>query len=561
MIDMLNGLGTRWAAYFTTAVVQNTVFLALIFLALHRLRHISARIRYAIGVLGIVKLLLPPFLPFQIDIGTADMLQQTGGFTGIISFVPAGGGVSAALRPETQLSVIGLLFTVWIAVVVVYILASIISTLRLASSLRSAVYVTGCAAVRFADGGRISVHKSDRIAVPMTLGIFPRKIFVPSAWDRWTDECRRMVLQHEAAHIARRDGLVQILQIIARALYFFHPLAMLLDRRVTEYREMACDDESAGRGRGKGVEYSRFLVEVAESIVMTPSDCESASALMKKKNELLNRVRYQMKGGAMMSKGKIIALFAALLLLVLPLSWYQTSAASEREKRQARTPQSRERGDRSVERPGRMPQQRSQRPTRPPAPAAVPAEPAKPAPPIDQVRGSIAVDVGASERVVIDGEEVAWAEVKKRLKKIVSGGEEKVVRLKCNDDTPMEKIHGIHELLREIGLDKIEYRNEEGYRAPLVLPPPDAEERLAEIGKDAIAELRVDASGGITLDGEPVEISKLSGAVMERLEKVPPLIVTVQTMKRTAYKDFLGVIAALKEADASRILIREPAGP
>jgi beta-lactamase regulating signal transducer with metallopeptidase domain/biopolymer transport protein ExbD len=546
MIDILNEFGARWAAYFTAALVQNTVFLALVFLVLYRFRHISARIRYAVGVVGIVKLILPPFVPVRLWIGTADRLQSAEGFTGVIPFVWSGGSAPAAVRPETQLSVVGLFFAVWIAIVIMYMLASIVSTLRLASSLRRSVPVVDETATQLMNAERIRVYKSDKIAMPLTLGVFPRKIFVPAAWDWWTKECRLMILRHETAHIARRDGLVQTLQIVARALYFFHPLVLVLDRRIAEYREMACDDESVGAGRRTGVEYSRFLVEVAESIVKTPTTCESASALMKKKNELLNRVRYQMKGGVMLSKGRTAVLLAALLLLVLPLSWYSTSAAPERAAD----------GKAKSELAGTGERLHGGQQTPPPPPEA----PAQPVAPKRPVGGSITVEVGSEEKVVIDDEAVTWALVKEQLRKI-AGDDNKVVRLQCADDTPMEQIHRIHEVLREVGLDRIEYRNSDGYKAPLVLPPADIDERLSEINAIAKADLQVDDSGKLTLDGEPVELSKLTGLVVKRIEKVPPTIVIVQTTKKTLYKDFLGVLAALKEAGAERIVIKEPAGP
>jgi beta-lactamase regulating signal transducer with metallopeptidase domain/biopolymer transport protein ExbD len=552
MIEILNEFGSRWAAYFAAALVQNTVFVALVLLILHRIRHMSAQIRYAVGVIGMIKLLLPPFVPARLGIGTVDMLESTEGFTGLIPFSPAGASTLSVVQPAAQLSVVGILFAAWIAIVVAYILASIISTLRLAWRLRGTEHISDVEG--YAASTPIRIYMSQRIAVPMTLGLFPRRIFVPAAWTRWSDECRRMVLRHESAHIARRDGLVQALQIVAQALYFFHPLVLILGRRLGEYREMACDDLSAEKGGCAGVEYSRFLVEIAESIAKIPAACESASTLIRKRNELLSRVRYQMKGGAIMSKGKTIGLLAALFLLVLPLSWYHTSAASEKKERQARSSRGRERGDREVERPSRPMQERSPRP-------APPTLPAKPAPPEYPAGGSISVVVGGEESVVVDGGAVAWALVKERLRKIVGDDDTKVVKLQCADETTMEQINRIHEMLRETGLNRIEYRNGEGYRAPLVLPPPDIEERLGEIDAIAIADVRVDASGKVTLDGEPVELSKLSGVVAKRLEEVPPLVVTVQTMKRTVYKDFLGVLAALKKADAKRIVIKEPAAP
>jgi beta-lactamase regulating signal transducer with metallopeptidase domain/biopolymer transport protein ExbD len=574
MIGLLNDLGARWADYFVPALVQNTLFLTLVFIVLHRLRHAAAGVRYAVAAVGLLKLLLPPLFPMSFDLGAAEAVRQAGNVSGAISFIPAGPAAVGVpvTAPEAGLELQGLLFTAWAMVAVLYMAVNLVAAARLALTLQHAERIPEVEG--FPESSSIDVYISDRIAVPMILGLFPRRIFVPEAWYGWSDECRRMVLRHEAAHIERRDGIVQALQIVAQAIYFFHPLVMILGRRLGEYREMACDDLSAGSGGCAGVEYSRFLVEIAESIVRTPATCESASTLMKKKNELLNRVRYQLKGGTMVSKRKSTVILAVLLLLVLPLSWYHTSAAPEREERQARSSRERqrgdrERGDREVERSSRPMPQQDPRPAPPappdeaaPAAPALEAAPAEPAAPKEPAGSSVFLVVtGKGERVVIDDKEVTWTVVAEELSKIAVVDDKKVVKLKCADDTPMEQIHRIHEVLRAAGLDRIEYRNGTGYGSPLVLPPPDLEERLAGIDEVAKTHCVVSASGGLTVDGKPVEMKDLSGIVAKRIEKVPQLVVILETEKKTLYKDFLGVLNSLKEAGATRIAIREPVAP
>ncbi len=570
MIGLLNDLGAKWAAYFVPALVQNTLFLAIVFIVLHRLRRAAAGVRYAVAAVGLLKLLLPPLFPMSFGLGAVETARQVEGVSGAISFISRGSaavGAPAAV-PVTGLELPGLLFAAWAAVAALYIAVNFIAAARLALALQHAERIPEVEGLP--DSLSIHVYISDRIAVPMTLGLFPRRIFVPAAWYGWSDECRRMALRHEAAHIARRDGIVQILQIVAQAIYFFHPLVMILGRRLGEYREMACDDISAGSGGRAGVEYSRFLVEIAESIVRTPAACESASMLMKRKNELLNRVRYQVKGGAMVSKGKKALILTLLLLLVLPLSWYHTGAASEREERKARSSRDRERDERAAERSSRPRPQRAPRPA-PPAelagevdapPAAPEAAPAEPAAPKETDGSSVFLVVtDKGERVVIDDKEVTWTVVAEELSKIAVVDDKKIVKLQCADDTPMEQIHMIHEVLRGAGLDRIEYRNGTGYGSPLVLPPPNLEERLAGIDESAKARCVVSASGILTLDGEQVGMKDLSVLVAKRIEKTPHLVVILETENKTLYKDFLGVLASLKEAGATRIAIMEPATP
>jgi hypothetical protein len=50
------------------------------------------------------------------------------------------------------------------------------------------------------------------------------------------------VLVHEAAHVVRRDPWVRLLQCLAAALYWAHPLVHLLNRRLDQAREEVCDN-------------------------------------------------------------------------------------------------------------------------------------------------------------------------------------------------------------------------------------------------------------------------------------------------------------------------------
>ncbi len=129
--------------------------------------------------------------------------------------------------------------------------------------------------------------------MPLSYGIFPTKIFVPASWNNWTPECRKMIIQHEIAHIKRRDGLVQFFQLLVQALYFFHPLVWLLSKYINEYREMACDDASIISDEGCPIQYSKYLVEISENVILTQFSNTPVSALIKQKNKLLNRLIYR----------------------------------------------------------------------------------------------------------------------------------------------------------------------------------------------------------------------------------------------------------------------------
>ena len=75
-------------------------------------------------------------------------------------------------------------------------------------------------------------------------GIWKPTVLLPEeAACRLSDEELEAVMLHELLHVERRDNLAVILQRAIMALLWFYPLAWLIDRKLSEERERACDEE------------------------------------------------------------------------------------------------------------------------------------------------------------------------------------------------------------------------------------------------------------------------------------------------------------------------------
>ncbi len=92
--------------------------------------------------------------------------------------------------------------------------------------------------------GEAGFLESELIAVPLTVGWLRPKILLPMEWREWDREKWDAVLTHEGAHVRRRDGLVSALAGINRCIFWFHPLAWMLERRLRLLAELACDESS-----------------------------------------------------------------------------------------------------------------------------------------------------------------------------------------------------------------------------------------------------------------------------------------------------------------------------
>jgi biopolymer transport protein ExbD len=331
------------------------------------------------------------------------------------------------------------------------------------------------------------------------------------------------------AHISRHDGVFLMFQILTQAIYFFHPLVWLLNRRLKEYREMACDDASAGFRPASRIEYSRCLVEIAESVMQNPVGCESASTLLDHKHELLNRVTYQIKGAIMMSKRKTGLVVAALALIALPLTWYYSDA----------TPAASSDGS--------------------PADAASSnaAQGGKTASHLSIIK----VSIGGKSELAINDTKTSYDGFRKNMEKTVAGKEDKVViAMACDDGVSMGTVFNIHAQLREMGLMKMSYVTSDGKDLTLVLPPLDYKDKLSEVPEKHVSTLAVKGGDVVVLQGKKLETAKLGDEIKKMLARDDKMILSVEISEKATYGDFMNVLAVAKSADCQRILINDPTG-
>ena len=69
-------------------------------------------------------------------------------------------------------------------------------------------------------------------------------IVLPMDWRTWAADERRTVFAHEAAHLAHRDGIWRIIQMLASALHAYNPFIQWLFRRGVLFQEIAADRQA-----------------------------------------------------------------------------------------------------------------------------------------------------------------------------------------------------------------------------------------------------------------------------------------------------------------------------
>ncbi len=110
----------------------------------------------------------------------------------------------------------------------------------------------------------VRLLSSSVVSTPLTWGSRAPIILLPEDALDWAEAHRRVVLRHELAHVARGDALSQLFAGVVCAVYWFHPLAWLVERRLRGECERACDARVVSLGTPPA-EYAAHLLEVARS--------------------------------------------------------------------------------------------------------------------------------------------------------------------------------------------------------------------------------------------------------------------------------------------------------
>jgi hypothetical protein len=138
--------------------------------------------------------------------------------------------------------------------------------------LLSGWYLAAAMIRRAKRGGRLrdigapaDVYESSEVTVPMTVGAIRPVIVLPATWKAWKADTLTAIVAHEAAHVSRRDALINLAAHLNRAIFWFHPLAWWLERKLALTAEHACD-AAAARAIATPRRYAQILVEMADVV-------------------------------------------------------------------------------------------------------------------------------------------------------------------------------------------------------------------------------------------------------------------------------------------------------
>jgi len=140
----------------------------------------------------------------------------------------------------------------------------------------------------------VALLESALVQVPVVVGHARPVILLPlGAVAGLAPGCLEAILAHEMAHVLRRDYLVNLLQTVAEALFFYHPAVWFVANCVRTERENCCDDTATALIGGDALRLAHALTALAEwsHSAVVPAAPRLALAAMGRRGALLHRVR------------------------------------------------------------------------------------------------------------------------------------------------------------------------------------------------------------------------------------------------------------------------------
>ncbi len=500
MTTFFNTAGEIFFTFMAKSLPVNSVFMVLIFAVLYFAKMLPAAIRYRLGMIALVKVYIPPLFvlpvlpPLLLQVEQQPLPVSPGpqlmAAEGVISEIPV-------LAPDA------VIFLIWLSIAALFTSYMAYKTLRFKNSLRHCRYVE----TRIFGLREITIFKHETIAMPFSFGLHPGAIYVPADWQSWPPQSQKLVLEHEFAHIRRGDGWMQAFQLLTQILFFFHPLVWLLNRQINAMREMVCDEITIDGNKMTSLVYSRYLIKIAECKLMADIGCAPASALIRQRNQLVQRIQYLLEDKKMKKNPKH-AIQLCFCLLFMFFSVQFTRAVQVPESSMDRTE-----------------------------------------------KQTISIKLSAKKGLLFEGKQTSLKELGPFLKNTAGGPEKVVVDFYVDPVMPMGKVKAVQDVLRDAGILNVHHKSKGEKDTVIILPPAGEFDIRKQVEKKNLCTILINQPGELLVDEEPMAKWKMAEYVKKRQIKNSDLVVDITTSKTTEFMDYIQTVELVKKAGVYRISV------
>ena len=176
---------------------------------------------------------------------------------------------------------------------------------------------------------KLNIYVTNCIPSPCLFGLFRPAIYLTSEAAQLPEEQQRHILAHELTHYRHKDHLWAVLRCLALVLHWYNPLVWLAVICSKGDGELACDEGTVQRlGEGERIPYGRTLVDLVARRSLRPGDLISCSTAMTGGNKTIKQRIAQL---VQQPETKKTALFGAAALVALAAVFAFSGAAKEED--------------------------------------------------------------------------------------------------------------------------------------------------------------------------------------------------------------------------------------
>ena len=323
-----HALGFAWPMLWQSSLLIGVLF-ALDWLLRRKVR---AAVRYALWLVVLAKLVVPPSLAFPTSAGwwlrpakAAPAVPRLTSVTVTYDAIPQPAPPITAppvvvAPPQPRLSP-----TAWLLLATVGVGLGLLAWMlarwrQVARDVRQASPAPACLRELLpASRRRMTLRLTDLPQSPAVCGLFRPVILLPrSLADQLPPAQLRAVLLHELLHLRRGDVWVNCAQALLQIVYWWHPLLWLANARIRRVREEAVDDAVMLALNEEAETYAPTLLEVAKLALHRPLASLGLVGILESRSSLRQRIERLMdfrpprRAGLTLASALAVLGFAAL---------------------------------------------------------------------------------------------------------------------------------------------------------------------------------------------------------------------------------------------------------
>jgi prepilin-type processing-associated H-X9-DG protein len=346
-----------WMRWMMAMSWQVSLVVAVVFALSLLARKASARFRYALWCLVLIKLCLPPTFSLVTGIGrwlpavrpeSVKSFVESDAISKMAAPIsdaplpsrdlfttspqrelpPASTEVASSAHPRLHYP--AALFALWLAGVLFLAILLGFQYKKMRGTLLGASPVKDRDALGLIDEAKASLgvktsvrfFESPNLFSPLLLGLFRPHIIIPAGTLKQREHRQMLpIFLHELAHFKRRDLWANWVQVILQILYWFHPLVWLANFSMRKEREMIVDDMVLVHLKGEREAYGRSLVSILKRAARKRLLAPGYVGIVETRKSLSLRLRRILDANRKLSLRlgwMSLALVIALALILIP---------------------------------------------------------------------------------------------------------------------------------------------------------------------------------------------------------------------------------------------------